>query len=583
MAEAGTYYVSVVPDMSKFNSALDKGAKRSQSVFGRIASIGIGTAFGNAMSKGVSAFVGTLDKGISRLDTLNNFPKIMENVGIDAASSARAIQRLSDGIDGLPTSLDAAASATQRFALQNGDVEESAELFIALNNAILAGGQSADMQASALEQVSQAYAKGKPDMVEWRTMTMSMGPALKMVAESWGMSTDEMGEALRNGDRSMDDFMQTLKQLNTEGVGDFKSLEEQASVSTDSIGTAMANVQNRMGKAWTTILDSIGQERIAGAINKVSESFGVLAEAVAPIAGDVADKLADVFQRISDYASTIDFSFVSQAFADVATAAQPLTDALGQFISGEGPAFEGMMQRIGEHLAAVKPTWDMFVQAFSNFATVAAPIVVELLGYIGSAMAAVVPIALWLASGVVQLAADILSFVTSVATNIPKIPSYFSSMVASVKTYFSNLLATIQGIPGRIVGFFSGIGARISAAIGSIHFPTPHVSWETLSVAGMKTPVRLPHVSWYEQGGMVNGAQIIGVGERGTELIWPSYGNALDKYASAIVDHMGDKGGNVTEINVYMDNLRINDDEAIRNDVISLVTDMRRLGAMNRG
>lgn len=582
MAEAGTYYVSVVPDMSKFNSALDKGAKRSQSVFGRIASIGIGTAFGNAMSKGVSAFVGTLDKGISRLDTLNNFPKIMENVGIDAASSARAIQRLSDGIDGLPTSLDAAASATQRFALQNGDVEESAELFIALNNAILAGGQSADMQASALEQVSQAYAKGKPDMAEWRTMTMSMGPALKMVAESWGMSTDEMGEALRNGDRSMDDFMQTLKQLNTEGVGDFKSLEEQASVSTDSIGTAMANVQNRMGKAWTTILDSIGQERIAGAINKVSESFGVLAEAVAPIAGDVADKLADVFQRISDYASTIDFSFVSQAFADVATAAQPLTDALGQFISGEGPAFEGMMQRIGEHLADVKPMWDMLVQAFSNFATVAAPIVVELLGNLGSAMVGLVPIALWLASGVVQLAADILSFVTAVATNIPKIPSYFSSMVASVKTYFSNLLATIQGIPGRIVGFFQGIGARISAAIGSIHFPIPHVSWETLSIAGMKTPVRLPHVSWYAQGGLVNGAQIIGVGERGTELVWPSYGNALGKYADAIAERMPD-GAGASVTNIYIDGLRVNDDEAIRADVLNLVSDMRRLGAMNRG
>jgi len=582
LAEAGTYYVSVVPDMSKFNSALDKGAKRSQSVFGRIASIGIGTAFGNAMSKGVSAFVGTLDKGISRLDTLNNFPKVMENVGIDAASSARAIQRLSDGIDGLPTSLDAAASATQRFALQNGDVEESAELFIALNNAILAGGQSADMQASALEQVSQAYAKGKPDMAEWRTMTMSMGPALKMVAESWGMSTDEMGEALRNGDRSMDDFMQTLKQLNTEGVGDFKSLEEQASVSTDSIGTALANVQNRMGKAWTTILDSIGQERIAGAINKVSEGFGVLAEAVAPIAGDVADKLADVFQRISDYASTIDFSFVSQAFADVATAAQPLTDALGQFISGEGPAFEGMMQRIGEHLAAVKPTWDMLVQAFSNFATVAAPIVVELLGYIGSAMAAVVPIALWLASGVVQLAADILSFVTAVATNIPKIPSYFSSMVASVKTYFSNLLSTIQGIPGRIVGFFSGIGARISAAIGNIHFPKPHVTWEKLSVAGMKTPISLPHVNWYAQGGLVNGAQLIGVGERGTELVWPSYGNALGKYADAIAERMPD-GAGASVTNIYIDGLRVNDDEAIRADVLNLVSDMRRLGAMNRG
>lgn len=576
MAEAGVYYVSVVPDMSKFNSALDKGAARSKSIFGRIASIGIGTALGGALSKGIDMFVSTLDSGISRLDTLSTFPKVLANVGIDAEASARAIDTLSKGIDGLPTTLDAAASATQRFALQTGDVEGAADMFLALNNAILAGGQSADMQASALEQVSQAYAKGQPDMVEWRTMTMTMGPALQMVAQSWGMSVDEMGEALRNGDKSMDDFMGTIQQLNTEGIGDFKSLSEQASVSTQTIGTAMANVGNRMGKAWTTILEAIGQERIAGAINAVSSSFGVLAEAVAPIVGEIADNLANFIEGT-------DFSFLTDGINALVTAFQPLADSLLQFVTGQGPAFQGMMERIGDHLTAMGPAWSMLVEAVGNFAAAAAPIATEILGYIASAAVALVPIITTLAAGFVQLVADILKFVTMVASNIPKIPSYFSSMVSSVKGYFTNLISTIQSIPSRIVGFFAGLGGRISSAIGSIHFPTPHVSWETVSVAGAKTPFKLPHVSWYAQGGMVNGAQIIGVGERGTELIWPSYGNALDKYASAIVDHMGDKGGNVTEINVYMDNLRINDDEAIRNDVISLVTDMRRLSQMNRG
>lgn len=576
MAEAGVYYVSVVPDMSKFNSALDKGAARSKSIFGRIASIGIGTALGGALSKGIDMFVSTLDSGISRLDTLSTFPKVLANVGIDAEASARAIDTLSKGIDGLPTTLDAAASATQRFALQTGDVEGAADMFLALNNAILAGGQSADMQASALEQVSQAYAKGQPDMAEWRTMTMTMGPALQMVAQSWGMSVDEMGEALRNGDKSMDDFMGTIQQLNTEGIGDFKSLSEQASVSTSTIGTAMANVGNRMGKAWATILEAIGQERIAGAINAVSSSFGVLAEAVAPIVGEIADNLANFIEGT-------DFSFLTDGINALVTAFQPLADSLLQFVTGQGPAFQGMMERIGDHLTAMGPAWSMLVEAVGNFAAAAAPIATEILGYIASAAVALVPIITTLAAGFVQLVADILQFVTMVASNIPKIPGYFSSMVSSVKGYFTNLISTIQSIPSRIVGFFAGLGGRISSAIGSIHFPTPHVSWETVSVAGAKTPFKLPHVSWYAQGGMVNGAQIIGVGERGTELIWPSYGNALDKYASAIVDHMGDKGGNVTEINVYMDNLRINDDEAIRNDVISLVTDMRRLSAMNRG
>ncbi|WZU00611.1 tape measure protein [Erysipelothrix sp. D19-032] len=45
----------------------------------------------------------------------------------------------------------------------------STEMFLALNNAVLAGNAPMDMQRSALEQLSQAYAKGKPDMMEWRS------------------------------------------------------------------------------------------------------------------------------------------------------------------------------------------------------------------------------------------------------------------------------------------------------------------------------------------------------------------------------------------------------------------------------
>ena len=143
-SEVGNYYVSVVPDMSKFNGAVARGGN---SLLRSIGSIGIGKALGDVLTTGVNTFMNSLSRGISRVDTLNTFPRVMENVGISAEASQRAIETLSAGIDGLPTTLDAAASATQRFALQNGDVEASADMFLALNNAILAGGQSAEMQA----------------------------------------------------------------------------------------------------------------------------------------------------------------------------------------------------------------------------------------------------------------------------------------------------------------------------------------------------------------------------------------------------------------------------------------------------
>lgn len=571
-ASVGNYYVSVIPDMSKFNSSLAKGGG---GLLRTIGSIGIGKALGDALSAGVNMFMDSLSSGISRIDTLNTFPRVMENVGISAEASSRAIATLSAGIDGLPTTLDAAASATQRFALQNGDVEASADMFLALNNAILAGGQSAAMQASALEQVSQAYAKGKPDMVEWRTMTMTMGPALKMVAESWGMSVDEMGEALRTGDRSMDDFLQTIQTLNTEGVGEFASLSEQASVSTQTIGTALTNVGSRMSAVWASILDAIGTEDIANAINTLSadfKSFGV--DVVAPIVGDVADG----FRNIGTAIESVDFSWFTEGI-------QPLVDAFTEFTSGEGPAFEGMWSRIstivdGTHssFTDLSNAWTHVTEAFGPFIETIAPVIVELFAHLAGYIAQVIPVLASLGAIVLDVTAGFMNFVTFIGSQIPNIPTYFQNAVSTIQGAFNSLVSFVQSIPSRIVGFFSGVGSRISSAIGSIHFPTPHVSWEGTRIPGLS----LPHISWYASGGLVNGAQLIGVGERGTELIWPSYGAALNKYANAIAQRMPD-GAGAEVTNVYLNDLRVNDDARIRADVLNLVTDLGRYSAMNRG
>ena len=571
-ASVGNYYVSVIPDMSKFNSSLAKGGG---GLLRTIGSIGIGKALGDALSAGVDMFMGTLSSGISRIDTLNTFPRVMENVGISAEASSRAIATLSAGIDGLPTTLDAAASATQRFALQNGDVEASADMFLALNNAILAGGQSASMQATALEQVSQAYAKGRPDMMEWRTMTMTMGPALKMVAESWGMSVDEMGEALRTGDRSMDDFLQTIQTLNTEGIGEFASLSEQASVSTQTIGTALANVSSRMSAVWASILDAIGTEDIANTINTLSadfKSFGV--DVVAPIVGDVADG----FRNIGTAIESVDFSWFTDGI-------QPLVDAFTQFTSGEGPAFEGMWSRIstivdGTHssFTDLSNAWTHVTEAFGPFIETIAPIVVEVFAHLAGYIANVIPILASLGAIVLDVAAGFMTFVTTIANLIPQIPGYFQTMVTAVRSKFQELVSFVQSIPSRIVGFFSGIGSRISSAIGNIHFPTPHVSWEGTAIPGLS----IPKIQWYGAGGFVNGARLIGVGEKGTELIWPSYGAALNKYANAIAQRMPE-GAGAEVTNVYLNDLRVNDDARIRADVLNLVTDLGRYSAMNRG
>lgn len=215
-----------------------------------------------------------LSGAISRLDTLNNYTNVMSNLGISTDDADASIQRLSDKLQGLPTTLDDAVSSVQRFTSANGNVKASTEMFLALNNAILAGGASSELQKSALEQLSQSYSKGKPDMMEWRTAMMTMPAQLKQVATAMGyVSADKLGEALRNGDVSMNEFMVTIMKLNKEGVKGFQSFEQQAVNSTGGVKTSIVNVKTAITRGLTEIMNAIGQSNIAGFFQGIASAI----------------------------------------------------------------------------------------------------------------------------------------------------------------------------------------------------------------------------------------------------------------------------------------------------------------------
>lgn len=233
--------------------------------------------FTKTLGLAIKTVTSNLGGAISRLDTLNNYTKVMGNLGVSGDDAEASIQRLSDKLTGLPTTLDDAVSSVQRFTSANGNVKASTDMFLALNNAILSGGANTQIQASALEQLSQAYAKGKPDMMEWRTAMMAMPAQLKQVAIAMGYaSANNLGEALRDGTVSMNEFMGTIMKLNKEGIDGFSSFEEQAKGSTGGVATSITNVKTAITRGLTEILNAIGQSNIAGffqaiasAINKV--------------------------------------------------------------------------------------------------------------------------------------------------------------------------------------------------------------------------------------------------------------------------------------------------------------------------
>lgn len=282
----------------------------------------------------------SLDGAISRIDTMNNFPKVMSNLGIGAEESKEAIKELSERLKGIPTTLDAAALSVERFTSKNGDVKKSVEIFTAINNALLAGGASSEIQASALEQLSQAYAKGKPDMVEWRSIQTAMPAQLNQVAKAFNMTSDELGEALRNGKISMDDFMDKIVELNENGTGEFQSFEEQAKNSTGGIATSITNMKtaitrgvSEIVKSIDKLLDSIGLGGISNVLNQIGkESEGILKN-ISNVLNEIAENgISSVLETAKQKGPEIITNLVNGIASKIPDIISTISNILIQFI-----------------------------------------------------------------------------------------------------------------------------------------------------------------------------------------------------------------------------------------------------------
>lgn len=197
------------------------------------------------------------------------------------------------GSTACPTSLDAMMSMVQQLTPLSSSMDELTQIGLAFNNMLLAGGADMQQQQSALLQYTQALAKGKPELQDWRTLQQVMPGQLDQVAKSLLGPTKksmDLYEAMKKGNVSMADFNRAILKLNTEGGNGFASFEQQARDATTGIQTAMDNMATRTAKGVATLIDAIGQENISGAINYLSSGIGGIAS---DLAGDLS--VATVF------------------------------------------------------------------------------------------------------------------------------------------------------------------------------------------------------------------------------------------------------------------------------------------------
>ncbi len=298
MAVAGSLTYDTEIDKTGFNKGINSLTNSVKNGGTKIKNIVAALGITKIIGKALSTINNSMEGAISRIDILNNFPKVMKNLGISSNDSTKAVKKLSEGLKGIPTKLDDASLAVQRFTSINNDVNKSTDYFLAFNNALLAGGASADIQANALEQLSQMYAVGTVDAQAWRSVQTAMPAQLQQVAKSLGYTSTAVGgdfyNAMKSGKISMEQFMQQIVKLNKEGIGQYSSFAEQAKSATGGIQTSISNAKTAIVRGVGNIISAVDE----GLKKTDLKGIGNIISNIGSISEKVLKKIANEISKI---------------------------------------------------------------------------------------------------------------------------------------------------------------------------------------------------------------------------------------------------------------------------------------------
>lgn len=401
---------------SRFSSVMTKAGV----VAGSVAAI-----IGNVLNRAINAVTNSIDAAISRIDTLNNAPKVLQNLGFSAEESAAATTKLDKGIRGLPTSLDRATSSLLAIASASGkSLDFATELTLAFNNMALAGGKGPAEAERALTQFTQALGRGQFQLQDFNTLAEVMPAQLNQVAKSLlgaDANTRTLGTALSNGVVSIDEFSDEIIRLNKQGGSNFASFEKQAQEATNGISTSFANLQTAITRGVSSIIEAIGSKEISNFATTTGKAF--------------ENSLKTLAQG---------FAFLREAIQVVVTWLQPLID----YVTSN--------QRVME----VLKTTLLVIGAILAGAVLAAIIIV--VGVV-TALTAAIELLIGVFEFLLQAAVNTWN---GIADTWNRAASFFNGVVNNIKSTFNSLVGFFAGLWNTIISSFTSVGVAIGNAIG---------------------------------------------------------------------------------------------------------------------
>lgn len=516
------------------------------------------------------------------METVMQFSgSLLQSVGGDTVKAAQmadmALRDMSDNVNKMGVDIERLQDAYRGFARGN---------YTMLDNLSLGyGGTRTEMErllkdAEAISGVHYDISNYADVVDAIHVIQTEMGitgttaeEAASTISGSWGMlkaSWDNLLVSLAGGGDDIDTAVKAVFDSLLTWLGNL------APRILETVRGIIAAIPAVIETAWPVVRDSF--------MSFVEETFG----------SDMADKVRDVFNTLHGV-----FERLGEKLAELGSVVQ----------STLLPALQGAWEVISPFVEEMAPKVMSVIETILGGVIDLATGITE---HVSALIEAVTP----MLDGILQTVSDVFSGIQTtiegvVGFVVALVQGDFEGMAASLSTIWEGIKSTASsvwegiksvassvwnGIKSAIEGPINAARDAVKGAIDAIRgffnfeFHWPHIPLPHFSISGSINPLDwlsggLPSisVSWYAKGGIIDEPTVFasGVGEKGAELVWPSYEPYFSKYAAGIADKM-DVGGSTVN-NYYIDGNLVASDAILAralDTVAERVAGRRRMGAI---
>lgn len=517
---------------------------------------------GQATGIGFNELTGIIERNAPALQNLGfsfeesaNMAGLLDKAGMDAGGT---MGKMAKALTELAEPGQSAADAYQ-------EVITKMEGFIAAGDTASAIDVASNVFGTrGAAQFVGAIQSGAMSMEELRNASLGAGDGIMGTMDAT-MDWPERFELLKN--RAME-FLEPIGGAMMEGANRaFEKFDELlGSIDGAPFDSVTDGITALIDSGADAIVDGIqwfidNKDAVSGGINAIGNAIAAVKTVLDPIVGvittivsTIASTVMPVIQNVASFIAENIIPTVQDIANEVAPIVKEIGSVVGEVFSSIQGIIGDVMGAIGGVIAEVWPgiasTIKTVVGVIGNVIKTAFPVIknviTTVMGAVRSVIATVWPAIKGIVTGAVNAITGVIKGISNV---VSAVTNTFNNIKEAITGPINKAKEVVKNIIDTIAGFFKNVKFELPK-IKLPRFSIKPPGWKIGDLLKGKIPSL--GIEWYAKGGIagMDGADIIGVGERGPEMVWPSYEPYLSKYADALAARMGGHGGGNVVINL---------------------------------